>query len=213
MSRSFFYSAFLIFTTFIASAEANKHPQFRFIGLEAGFNMAGIRSANHYDRHEKNTGAGAVFYVNYSLSDHRSFEAALAFDQKGATDPVYDIRTNMNYITLPLSYKIVTGKDPRLYFSAGVYSGWLLSAGRKGEKLVEGSLIPVNENVTANYRSFDYGVIFGAGMAVKLYDDFDFVVGVRTSIGLFNIEEVYGTRPKNYHINISLGYIYYIGFR
>lgn len=202
-------AAFLIFE----AASAQKHPQFRYISLDAGFNMAGIRSSGDYDKHQKNFGVNISLSGNYSFSELNSLGAGLIFDQKGAVDNVYDIHTNLNYLTLPVYSKWVIGKDPGMFITAGIYAAWLLNAGMRGEQVVNGQIIHIKENVTDNFRHFDAGLALSAGMMVRLYDDFDFLVTIRGTSGMLKIESSSGYRPRNYHINISLGYIYYIGNR
>ena len=213
MSWKFISAALLVLFMPFFAAECQKHPQLRYIGIDAGFNMAGIRQASQYDRHEKNTGANINLSSNYSFSDSKSIGASLSFEQKGAVDHIYDVKTNLNYFTLPLYVKWVTGKEPRFFLTAGGYTALLVSANKRGEQLLDGQTVTVNENVSGNFRSFDYGLLIGTGMMVRLYDDFDFMVSMRGSAGLFKIEDQPGHRPKNYHVNISIGYIYYIGFR
>ena len=196
------------------NVEAQKHPQLRYLGVDAGFNMAGIRSASQYDRHKKNFGANVNFSANYSFSDSKSVGASLSLEQKGATDPVYDLKTNMNYASLPVYLKLVTGKEPRFFFTGGLYAGWLINAKIRGEQLQDGKLVGVNENVSGDFRSFDYGLVASTGMMVRLYDDFDFIFSIRGSSGLLRItDHPPGPRPQNYSINVSIGYIYYIRFR
>lgn len=195
------------------SVTARKHPQFRYVSLDAGLNMAGIRSSSQYDSHAKNFGTSFSLSGNYSFSDFMSIGASLSFEQKGAVDPVHDVKTNLDYLTLPVYMKFATGKDPRLFLISGAYVSGLIYAGRRGERFIDGQLTTVNEKVTPEFRSFDIGLTVGGGIMVKLYEDFDFKVSGSLSAGLINISGISGQRPKNYHINLSIGYIYYIGFR
>jgi hypothetical protein len=195
------------------STEAQKHPQLRYISLDAGVNMAGIRSSGNYDNHAKNYGVRLGLSGNYSLSNLISLGAALAFEQKGAADPVYDINTNLNYLALPVYIKLTAGRDPRLFLTTGVYVSTLLNANRRGERFISGQSNAINEKVTAEFNPLDIGLTAGGGIIVRLYDDFDFLISAGISSGLLNIADTPGHSPKNYHINISAGYIYYIGFR
>jgi hypothetical protein len=195
------------------NAEAQKHPQLRYLSADAGFNISGIRSAFHYDKHVKNFGANISIAGNYSFSDFKSAGVALSFEQKGASDNVHDVNTNLNYLSLPVYFKWAAGKDPVIFFTTGVYAGWLINANKRGELFVDGKTNRVSENITSGFRSLDGGLIIGTGIMVRLYDDFDFMITVRGSLGLLKIENFPGHNPKNYHINIGLGYIYYIGFR
>jgi len=213
MSRKILLTLLAFSLLVVAETAAQKYPQFKYIGFDAGVNMAGIRSSEIYDRHLRNFGMNFCVSGIYSFTEQTSVGSALAFEQKGAADNIFDINTNLNYLTLPVYMKWDFGKEPRLFLTAGIYSGWLVSAGRKGKQSSGGNVIEIRENVTDNFRSFDGGLHMSTGMMVRLYDDFDFMIAVRGSYGLMKIKTQPDHQPKNYHLNISLGYIYYIGFR
>ncbi len=213
MTRKIIYALFSIVSLTFLQAEAQKHPQLQYISLDAGLNMAGIHSTGAFDNHNKNFGIRLCLSGNYSFNDYASLGAALSFEQKGAGDPVYDFNTNLNYITLPLYFKVRTGKDPQLFFTAGIYGSRLLSASRRGERFVGGQSEKVNEKVTSEFRPFDMGLAAGGGIMVKLYDNFDFMVSAGISRGLLKIDKLPDESAKNYIIGISAGYIWYIGFR
>jgi hypothetical protein len=189
---------------------AQKYPQFRYIGLDAGLTLAGIRSADHYTGNLSNFGARTGLTGNYAFCARNSVEAAVVFEQKGGNDPIHDITTNLNYLTLPVYYKLSSGKDPQLFVAAGAYVSRQISASRKGVIFADGETVRVDENVAGRFRPFDAGLTAGAGMMVRLYDDFDFIVSAGVSGGLLKIE---GNDARNVNIEISVGYIYYIGFR
>ncbi len=213
MNRKITFTLIFLFLLAVAESLAQKHPQLQYISLEAGLNMSGIRSAGHYDNHAKNLGTRVSFSAGYSFCDFKSLGASLSFDQKGASDPIHRIVTNLNYLTIPVYFRLATGKDPKLFIAAGGYFSNLISASRKGEVLVEGNTIPVNNRITSEFNRFDAGVTANGGMILRLYDDFDFMISAGISSGLMRIEDIPESRPKNYRLNISAGYIYYIGFR
>ncbi len=213
MSRKVIFLIAAILILALPGAQAQKHSRFRYIGLDAGMTMAGIRSSADYVSHARNFGARAALSGNYSLSNTKSAETALVFEQKGGADPVFDIATNLNYLTLPVYFKMVAGDDPQLFITAGAYASRLISASRKGVGFAEGRPDTVNEKVTARFRPFDYGLMAGGGMMIRLYENFDFIVTSGVSVGLLKIDDLPGRNPRNYNINISAGYIYYIGIR
>ena len=206
-------SLFSVFFLVAAESLAQKHPQLQYISLDAGLNLSGIRSAGHYDNHARNLGARISLSVNYSLCNSKSVGTSLSFEQKGATDPVHKINTNLNYLTIPVYFKFTAGKDPKFYFMAGSYFSSLVSASRKGDLNINGNTTTVNNKVTAEFNRFDAGLAAGCGIGIKLYDNLDLMISTRISSGLIKIEDIPGERPRNYQINISTGYIYYIGFR
>lgn len=214
MSLRLIYTLILLLLFFRTDMAGQKHPQFRYISADAGINMAGIHSDSRYDRHKKNFGVSFGIGGNYSFSEVKSIGASISLDQKGGVDPVHDLNTNLNYITLPVYMKWIKGKDPRLFLTAGGYAAWLLNANIKGTRHLSGQHTTINESVLDNFRRFDYGIILETGMMVRLYDDFDFKITVGGSAGLSSISSTAESeKPMNYHFNIRIGYIYYIGFR
>jgi hypothetical protein len=204
----------LLFGPLCLNIQAQKHPQFQYISIDAGANMAGISSGGYFDKHQKNFGLNFCLSGNYSLNENHSLGAGLAFEQKGAVDRVFDINSNLNYFTLPVYFKYSTrGQISRSFFSAGAYASHIINARRVGTEYAGGDIRQVNEVVTANFRSFDYGLTLGAGLMIRLYDKIDFMATIRGSAGLMNIDRNSGNSFRNYHFNAGIGYIYYIGFR
>jgi hypothetical protein len=209
-----FASCLLLLIPFYLNSQAQKHPQFQYVSFDGGVNMAGIRSDGYFDKHQRNFGLNFSLSGNYSFSETNSIGAGLIFEQKGAADRVFDINTNLNYITLPVYMKFSTrGQISRSFFTAGAYASRMISARRKGTEYTGGEIRRVNETVTENFKSFDYGLALSAGLMIRLYDNVDFLVQVRGMAGLMNIDKDSGNSFRNYHFNAGIGYIYYIGFR
>jgi hypothetical protein len=202
-----------IFLSVFSYSGAQKHPQLRYVSFDAGVNMSYFHPAGLYDLHQKNPGPHLAVSGDFSFSDSWSAGASLVFDRKGAVDPAHDINTNLNYLSLPVFMKWIAGKEPRFFLTTGFYSSWLLSAQIKGEQFINGQINRVNENATADFRSFDYGLILRGGMMTRLNDNLDFMVTVGGAAGLPDIANSPETSLRNYNLNLSLGYIYYIGYR
>jgi hypothetical protein len=213
MNLRLFYAALIIFQLLIIRLEAQKHPQFRYVSFEAGLNLSGISSSPQFDEHQKNAGFHAGVSGNYSFSDLKSIGASLVFERKGAVDRVHDINTNLNYISLPIYINWVTGKEPRIFFTTGIYVSRLISAQRRGEQNIDGQITSVKEKISDEFRPFDFGVNLGTGLMIRLYDDIDFKVKIGGTAGLMKISNMPGYSPRNYNFNISLGYIYFMGYR
>jgi hypothetical protein len=213
MNLKLFYAVLIIVQLLNIRLEAQKHPQFRYVSFEAGINLSGISSSPQFDEHQKNAGFHAGVSGNYSFSELKSIGASLVFDRKGAVDRVHDINTNLNYISLPLYINWVTGKEPRLFFTTGLYVSRLISAQRRGEQNIDGQITAVNERITDEFRPFDFGINLGTGLMIRLYDDIDFKVNIGGTAGLLKISNMPGYSPRNYNLNISLGYVYLIGYR
>ncbi len=213
MACKSFLSILFLFFAVANTGMGQKHPQLRFVAFDAGLNMSGIRSASEYQRQPGCFGISAGISGNYSFSDSRSVGVSLEFSQKGAAEYIPDINTKLNYLSLPVFYLYNFKKDPGFFVLGGVYGSCLISASRRGELLNSGQNSRISENITSDFMSFDYGILLGMGMTVRLYDDFDFTVKIRGSAGFSKIKNTDESSPRNYNIGISLGYIYYIGFR
>ncbi|TVR72175.1 MAG: PorT family protein [Marinilabiliales bacterium] len=214
MTRKFAFPALLLCILATGTSWGQKHPQIRYIAFDAGINMAGISSSPEYQRHAGFLGASFRFTGNYSFDDAKSISTSLTFEQKGAPEFIHKINTNLNYLTVPVLYKFsTTGKYPRFHFNAGAYGAYLMNAQRRGALYNGDQQSRVSENITSEFRSLDYGILLGAGMMLRLYDDIDFMINIHGAMGIPMIKEISGSSPRNFNINISMGYVYYIGFR
>ncbi|MGF1585433.1 MAG: outer membrane beta-barrel protein [Bacteroidales bacterium] len=213
MNLKLIFTVIIILQALFIHVEAQKHPQFRYVSFEAGMNLSGISSAPQFDEHQKNAGFHAGVSGNYSFSDFKSIGASLVFDRKGAVDRVHNINTNLNYVSIPFHMKWIIGKEPRLFLTTGIYVSRLISAKRRGEQNVDGQISAVDENITDEFSPFDIGINLGTGLMIRLYDDIDFMVNVGGGAGLLKISDMPEYSPRNFNLNLSLGYIYFIGYR
>lgn len=152
------------------------------IGIKAGFNISGLNfGSNDYQSflgHEifwlftnNLTGFQAGFYHTISLSDRLWLQPELLYITRGLsadTDFMYesiDYKVRLNYIQLPLLLKwVITGKGiirPGLLL--GPYGAVKVSA-NKTVAVGQSSEAAVLENV----NSFDYGVLVGVFLEIKL---------------------------------------------
>lgn len=207
---------FIIFLYFQASEKylySQKYAQFQTIGFQAGAGLYGIRDGEFYHEFDKNISFHFTPLLNYALSEDFVISSGLGFELKGAPDARFNYNTRLNYIVLPVSGKYLFNKSPRFYVMAGIYGAYLLGATKKGEIRLGTVITSVNENVIEEYRRLDFGITAGLGYKIRLNFDLDFFAELKTNIGLLNIGKVDGFRPKNLGYTISIGYLYYIGFR
>jgi hypothetical protein len=192
---------------------SQKHPQLQTLGIKSGVGLYGIRSGEFYDDFDKNLSFHIAPVLNYSLSDDILICAGVGFELKGAPDSRYNYNTRLSYLVVPVYGKYLFNKTPRFYGLAGIYGGYLLTATRKGEIKLGPNVTPVDENVLSEFRKIDFGIIAGAGYMIRLNIDVDFFVELKANIGLADIEKSQSFRPRNNGYTLSLGYLYYIGFR
>lgn len=192
---------------------SQKHPQLQTIGIYAGPGLYGINGGEFYDEYDKNISFHITPLVNFSLSDHVLLFTGLGFEMKGAPDKVFDYSTRLNYLILPVYGKYLFNKSPRFYALAGFYGGYLIGATKKGNMKLGPDETVINENVTSDFRKVDLGITAGAGYMLRLNFDLDFFVELKTNFGVLNIGTDEGFKQKNYGYTLSIGYLYYIGFR
>lgn len=207
---------FILFLFFQVSENltfSQKHPQLQTIGIIAGTGLYGISGGERYDTYDKNVSFHITPLLNYSLSDQVLLCTGLGFELKGAPDKVYDYNTRLSYLIFPVYGKYLFNKSPRFYVLAGIYGGYLLGATQKGSMKLGPDETVINENVISDFKRIDLGITAGAGYMIRLNFDLDFFVELKTNIGVLNIGTIEGFKPKNYGYTLSLGYLYYIGFR
>ncbi|MFV0188768.1 MULTISPECIES: porin family protein [Empedobacter] len=144
-------------------------------------------------------------YANYKITDQISFQPELLYSKQGA-----GLKTNDNSkaklithnINIPLMgrYEIMDG----LNVEFGPQLGFLVSAKKKTE---EGK-INEKEKFVDNFKTFDFGLNFGA--AYKITDELE--INARFTKGLSNINDYYSqTINDNYKITntyFSVGIAY-----
>lgn len=192
---------------------SQKHPQLQTIGIKIGAGLYGIAGDGFYDEYDKNLSLHFLPLVNFSLADDIHICSALGFEMKGAPDGRFNYNTRLSYLVFPVYGKYLFNKNPRFYFLAGIYGGYLLSAKEKGEMKIGPEVTRLDRNVIEDFKPIDLGITAGAGYMIRLGFDVDFFVELKTNIGLLNISEIEGRKSRNYGYSLSVGYLYYIGFR
>ena len=139
-------------------------------------------------------------YANYKVTDQISFQPELLYSKQGA-----GVKTNNNSntkivthnINIPLMgrYEIMEG----LNVEFGPQLGFLVSAKAKSE---EGKT-DTKVKVTDNFKTFDFGLNFGAGY--KVTDELE--INARFTKGLSNMSN-YNTNNKITNTYFSVGVAY-----
>ena len=178
------------------------------LGVKGGLNFPTL-SGDSRQLYENQTKFRTDFYVggyaNYKITDQISFQPELLYSKQGA-----GLKTNDNSkaklithnINIPLMgrYEIMDG----LNVEFGPQLGFLVSAKKKTE---EGK-INEKEKFVDNFKTFDFGLNFGA--AYKITDELE--INARFTKGLSNINDYYPqTVNDNYKITntyFSIGVAY-----
>ena len=157
------------------------------LGVKGGLNFSTLSgdSKKLYDDQTKfRTDFYVGGYANYKVTDQISFQPELLYSKQGA-----GVKTNNNSntkivthnINIPLMgrYEIMEG----LNVEFGPQLGFLVSAKAKSE---EGKT-DTKVKVTDNFKTFDFGLNFGAGY--KVTDELE--INARFTKGLSNINNVF----------------------
>ena len=122
-------------------------------------------------------------------------QAELGYERKGnkftnqywddmgelVADSTYDVRTNLDYVTVPLFLKLNLGRSNKFYFQAGAYYGYLLRARYSGMKLGE---MVSKENIYEGLSLTDYGFVVGGGLETPIRRELSLLLDVKYNHGL-----------------------------
>lgn len=158
------------------------------------------------------------FAGGLKISDVFQLVADVGFQRKGNkfdnpftetnADSTYVLKTNLDYINIPLCLKVNLGRSSKFYFQAGGYYGYLVHAnftGKLGEKMVK------RENIIDGLERSDYGIVLGGGIETPIRPGFGVVLDVKYQIGMRDINkdpQVLGhTDPiRNKGLVMSMGF-------
>jgi hypothetical protein len=105
--------------------------------------------------------------------------AKYKFDKPETPSEVESRNTSLQYIQLPLTFKLYTNEiatDLKLYFQLGASADILVGGREIGSKLKS----------TEGYKFFDSSIIMGAGVKYSLGENTALLLGLRYSRGLIN---------------------------
>lgn len=186
----------LSFAGSIKSQNPHNSPTY---GIKGGLLLSTIDGDNVIDPYAKiimpQVGiTGALFF-----SPKISVNSELNFEIKGGNFDGYELKTSLNYISIPLFVKFAFSKDPEIYVYGGGYGSYLLSAKTTGtyEKFEVNEKI--NENIKPNLSAFDAGFIAGVGVQGRFNRKADIFIDFRYCQGLINIDN--GTVDNRYNLS------------
>ena len=131
----------------------------------------------------------------FNLNKNFLFQTEVGFERKGnkftnnawdnlgviIEDSTYEVKTNMDYITIPLFVKFNLGRSNKFYFQAGGYYGYLLGAKFSGVKFGE---VVEKESIINGFSLHDYGVIIGGGLETPISREMSLLLDVKYNYGL-----------------------------
>ncbi len=138
-----------------------------------------------------------TFSITGAFNPNRAilFQTELGYERKGnkftnqywdelgvlVEDSTYDVKTNLDYVTIPLFIKLNLGRSNKFYFQAGGYYGYLLRARFTGMKF--GDLYS-KDNIIDGLSVHDYGIIIGGGLETPIRRELSLLLDMKYSYGL-----------------------------
>lgn len=176
----------------ISSLWAQNISQSPTFGIKGGFLLSTISGDEAIDQYAKKIGPQIGFTAAYYPHTNWSARAELNYELKGGKFDMHDMKMSLHYLTLPLYAKFTFNEDPKIYFYAGGYGSFLISANTKGkyEKIIEEDYLvqSINENITPNLNRYDVGILAGVGVQGRFNRYLDIFIDLRYTKGFFNID-------------------------
>jgi hypothetical protein len=117
-----------------------------------------------------------------------------------------DIRLANNYITAPLLFRAQFGKRAKVFFDAGAYGGFLISATSTVRRLTSKSTNIGTVDITQYRNLFDHGFCGGLGLEVPLRNNNKVSLGFRYNHGQVNMQNDTRSIPLyNRSLNLNIG--------
>jgi hypothetical protein len=124
-------------------------------------------------------------------------------------DSTYLVKTNMDYITVPLYARINLGRSNKFYLQAGGYYGYLLHSNFTGMRLGEMvKKVPFADGLGKH----DFGIIAGGGIETPIHEGLTVILDIKYQLGLkdLNIDPLVigNSKPlKNKGLTMSMGFM------
>jgi hypothetical protein len=176
-------------------------------GVIMSWNSSGTKPGNYSGKFGPNV--GMIF--GYRLDKSVSLQTGIIFDRKGyalndtslyfhrfALDSRYvankvDTKIALDYLTVPLNFRISSGNAFNFYVDFGAYAGFLVNAFCHGTAIRKNSdsysytiqKTIVNDAVEGYYKSVDWGYKTGVGFQFPFRDKMKFDMGI-SYYGSFN---------------------------
>ncbi|HBB92479.1 MAG: hypothetical protein A2X22_08550 [Bacteroidetes bacterium GWF2_49_14] len=124
-------------------------------------------------------------------------------------DSTYLVKTNMDYITIPLYFRLNLGRSNKFYLQAGGYYGYLLHSNFTGMRLGQ---MEKRVSLADGLGRHDFGLVAGGGIETPIRQGLSVVLDIKYQLGLkdLNIDPLVigNSKPlKNKGLMMSMGFI------
>jgi hypothetical protein len=133
-----------------------------------------------------------------------------AWDSKGTiiNDSTYKVKTNLDYVNIPLYVRVNFGSASKFYFQLGGYYGYLVHANFTGMRLGElVEKVPIRDGLFLH----DFGIIAGGGIETPIRQGLGVVLDIKYQYGLKDLNKnhliIGNSNPlKNKGLMMSMGF-------
>lgn len=208
-----------------------KTPTF---GLKGGVLLSTINGDEAINKYAKNISPQIGITGAFYFKPQFSVRGELNFEGKGGLFENHDMKTSLQYLSLPVYLKFNFTRDPEIYIYGGGYASYLLAAKTKGtyEIFIGNDYISesIDEDILPNLNKLDAGIVVGLGVQGRFNNQMDIFLDFRYTIGLINLDN--GTAEYRYNFNhaqfwpeqevdnptnkalmLTTGFIYYLDSR
>lgn len=170
------------------------------LGFSGGLTYSSFRGNPQIETLEAGLDFLAGVSFEYQIKERLSIVANLNYDRKTATDNPYvqiienpddpafygrvKIKFQNQFVSLPVLLKYQFGPNNSLYINGGPFLSYML----KSE--LSNDYDNFSSDETDNFKTLDFGLVFGFGKTFKLKNNNEISVEIRENLGLSNISNV-----------------------
>jgi hypothetical protein len=191
------------------------------VGIDVSTTLTSIRGDEIYDDFQTRVGYSGGMDVEYCFNQSFSLKTGLMYELKGSSvhiaftdengQTLQDdiVKTNFNYLIIPVLASFNTKGTKKFYVNAGPYLGYLLN--KKKKESGYDTIPKSTTNVTETAKRIDFGLSVGVGLYIPLYPKVIMDISLKENLGLINVSEAkYGNSDYSEKTN-SFGF--YLGFK
>ncbi|MDD4645656.1 MAG: porin family protein [Bacteroidales bacterium] len=129
-------------------------------------------------------------------------------NKKEVPDSSYRVKTNLDYIDIPLYLRLSLGHSSKFYVQFGGYYGYLVHANFTGQRLGEMvKRVPIKDGLQLH----DYGVIAGGGIETPIRQGLGIILDIKYQYGLRDLNKnnliIGNSNPiKNKGLALTMGF-------
>ncbi|SDL32929.1 Outer membrane protein beta-barrel domain-containing protein [Pedobacter sp. ok626] len=121
------------------------------------------------------------------------------------TQTAYDLKYKLQYIEIPLTVKLKTGKmgDIKWYGQFGLSNDFNISAKQSAEAIGKAAID--DKNISKQINFYRAGLIVGAGGEIDVADHTSVTLGVTLNNGFTNIADDNNRKVRNHYLGLNVG--------